>query len=455
LGDRKNSNNDGEDISDAPNRLPGPQRNMNKVFAALGSSCLLLAACGGDGGGGSKSAPNVPPPVICDDSFEFCDDIPGTADTCTDPQFWPLSETSALHPVTVHYSRLKDQQEAQKMIGLLDESWSVQVDTLGFTPPIDDQGQCGPDGNFDVFIWRGIDGAYVSGVSANPATPFDDYSTFMAIDIGGSIRKRLLDTYIAHELNHAMQASDDWWEASPYYESGATFAEALVYPDQSDYFFTLEDFQNNPGWSLFYDDSFATWYMYGAAMYLHFLSERHFVNDPAFYARIWRATRSEPRGKRPDYIDALRSVLLVERGVTLDETVLEFTQWRWFVDQFDDGAHFSKGAAWRHPVAFTDIDVATLPVTQTLSAMIYGANYLRLSNSSGSPVDIVATLQQSDPEVNWQMLEVEGGEVIAPLTIPASGSVVIASVVSPVDAVWTDTLSFDEHAVELSLAVVP
>ena len=255
---------------------------------------------------------------------------------------------------TVHYSLLTDEQKALEMIGLLDESWSVQIDMLGFSPPLDDQGQCGPDGNFDVFIWRGIDGAYVSGVAANPASPHDDFSTFMAIDISGQNGGRFLDTLLAHEFNHALQASDDWWEAAQHYESGATFAEFLVYPDQDDYFFTLEDFQNNPGWSLFYNDSFATWYMYGAAMYLHYLSERYFANDPAFYARIWRAARSVPRGMRPDFIDALRTVLLTERGVMLDETVVEFSQWRWFVGQFDDGAHFLKGAEWPHSVAFID-----------------------------------------------------------------------------------------------------
>jgi hypothetical protein len=158
---------------------------------------------------------------------------------------------------------------------------------------------------------------------------------------------------------------------------------------------------------------------------------------------------------RPDYIDALRSILLLERGVMLDENIVEFTQWRWFVDQFDDGDHFSKGAEWPHPVAFTDIDAAALPMSQSLSAMIYGANYLRLSNSGSSPIDVAATLQQNDPEVTWRILLVEGDDVIAPLTIPASGSVVIAAIVLPVNEVWTDTLSFDEHSVELSLAVVP
>ena len=38
------------------------------------------------------------------------------------------------------------------MIVLLEESWTVQVDTLGFSAPLDDQGDCGADGNFDIFI---------------------------------------------------------------------------------------------------------------------------------------------------------------------------------------------------------------------------------------------------------------------------------------------------------------
>ena len=421
----------------------------------LGASCFIFSACGG---GGSKSPPVPPPPppvATCDDSVEFCGDIPGTADTCTDPQYWPLNVTSSLHPITVHYSRLNDESKAQEMIGRLDESWAVQVDTLGFSAPLDDQGQCGPDGNFDVFVWRGIVGAYVSGVSSNSATPYDDFSTFMVIDINGRDGGPFLDTLIAHEFNHALQASDDWWEDSQHYESGATFAEALVYPDQRDYFYTLKDFQDNPDWSLFFNDGFANWYMYGAAMYLHFLSERHFVNDPAFYARIWRASRSPPRGNRPDYIDSLRTILLIERGVMLDETIVEFMQWRWFVGQFDDGGHFSKGAEWPHSVAFTDIDVATLPVTQMLSGMTYGANYLRLSNSGNTQMDVSATLQQSDPELNWIIVAVDGGEVVAPLMIPPSGFVVIAAIVLPVNEVWTDTLSFDDRAAELSFMVVP
>jgi hypothetical protein len=202
---------------------------------------------------------------------------------------------------------------------------------------------CGDDGRFDVFIWRNVDGAFVDTVADNPVTPYDDYATYMAIDAFGPYGGELLDTTLAHEFNHALQASDDWWESAFIYEMSATFVEALVYPDQDDYYYTIEDFQNHPEWSLFHDDNYRTWYMYGAAMYLHFLRERHFPQDPSFIARIWNAKRSDPVTRRPDVLDALRSVLLAERGLELDASVIEFMQWRWFVAAFDDGAHFTGG----------------------------------------------------------------------------------------------------------------
>jgi len=296
----------------------------------------------------------------------------------------------------VHYPRLGNEAKAFEMITLLEESWTVQIDTLGFSAPLDDQGDCGADGSYDVFIWPGIDGAFVSSISKNPATPYQDDSTYMAIDVRGATGGGLLDTYLAHEFNHSLQASDDWTEEGQHYEAGATFAEALVYPDESDWFFEMRDFQNNPQWSLFYDDFGATWYTYAAAMYLHYLYERHYPGDPGFYARIWRATRSNVGDDRPDYLDALRQVLLTERGVTLDDTVVEFMQWRWFVDEFDDGLHYADGADWPHTVAVTDIDATVIPAVQSLDAMIYGANFVRVTNNGTAPVSFNAAVDYSD-----------------------------------------------------------
>jgi len=418
-------------------------------------SLLALASCGGGGSAARPAPPGPPPPpppaASCNDAFEYCGVIPGGADPCADTQYWPLSSSSALRPLTVHYPRATDEAKALEMIALLEESWTVQVDMIGFSPPLDDQGDCGEDGSYDVFIWPGIDGAFVSSVSDNPATPYQDASTYMAIDISGATGGALLDTYMAHEFNHALQASDDWAEDAQHYEAGATFAEALVYPAENDWFFEMRDFQRNPQWSLFYDDFGATWYTYAAAMYLHYLYERLYPGDPGFYARIWRGTRSNVGDARPDYLDALRQVLLTERGVSLDDTVVEFMQWRWFVGEFDDGAHFARGADWRHTVAVTDIDAATVPSIQALDAMVYGANYFRVTNSGVAPVVFSAAINSVDIDVSWRLLDVEIGVVMAPINLSPGEDVVLAAVVVPTTEVWTGNLAFEQRTADLEL----
>lgn len=426
-----------------------------KSILIILAGCLSIAACGG-GGSAARPAPPAPPPppTACNDAVEFCGSIPGNTDPCVDTQFWPLNSSSALRPLTVHYPRLNNETKALEMIALLEESWDVQVDTLGFTAPLDDQGNCGADSNYDVFIWPGIGGGFVSSVNSNPATPYEDYSTYMAMDIAGAAGGELLDTFMAHEFNHAVQASDDWEEDGQHYEAGATFAEALVYPDEDDWFYEMRDFQNNPQWSVFFDDFGATWYTYAAAMYLHYLYDRYYPGDPAFYARIWRGTRSNVGDARPDYFDAIRQLLLTERGVTLDESILEFQQWRWFVAEFDDGAHFTKGADWPHTVVVTDLDAAAIPLVQPLDAMIYGANFVRVTNGGASPASFNAAISSPDVDISWRLLNVENGEVVAPVTLMPGEEVVLVAVVLPTVEVWTGNQSFVQRQADLEFTAI-
>ncbi len=410
------------------------------------SGLACLVACG--------SGSNAPPAQIpsCDASIEFCGLIPLSANACSDIQYWPFIARSAIRPVNVHYSRIDDESKAREMLSILETSWAVQVDALGFAAPLDDGGRCGPDGRYDVFIWRGIQGAFVESIAENPLTPHDDYLTYMAMNITGSNGTTLLETTLAHEFNHSVQASDDWWESASVFEMSATFVEALVYPQEQDYFFTLEDFQARPEWSLFNNDNYLTWYMYGAAMYLHFLHERYYPNDTAFIARIWRESRSPPTENRPDFIDALRAVLLADRGVTFDETVVEFMQWRWFVGEFDDGMHFSKGAEWGFPIAFADVDPTAMPISLNLSAMMFGANYFRLTNDTTNPITINVDLTESDLDVDWHLSTVNGTNVMTLITIPAQSSVALVATAMPMSVVNASTLTFDLREAQLDLS---
>jgi hypothetical protein len=337
------------------------------------------------------------------------------------------------------------------MLAILERSWTAQVDELTFTPPLDDGGACGPDGRYDVFIWPRVDGAYVESVAENPATPHDDYSTFMAIDPYGVYGGEFLDTTLAHEFNHAVQASDDWWESATIFEMSATFVEALVYPGQDDYFYTLEDFQARPQWSVFYNDGYETWHMYGAAMFLHFLREKHFPADPGFIARIWKSSRSNPPNDRPDYLDAIRHVLLTERGVDLDEAIVEFMQWRWFVAEFDDGAHFELGGEWPVPVSYLQLDAAEAAIDLPLEAMIYGSVYLRLVNEGAAERTFAVDLTEDDMDASWNLSAADGADVLPAVTVPPESSLTIVATVLPSSLVSASTLSFDMRRADLVL----
>ena len=413
-----------------------------------------LTACGG--GGSSEAKPRPTPPTSgCNEALEFCGEIPSSADPCGDNDFWPLSAASSSRPLLVHFPQQANESKALEMLTLLEESWQIQVDELGFSAPASDAGACGPDGKFDVFIWPGIDGAFVSSIRRNPLTDHQDYSTYMAFDPSGISGGAFLNSFMAHELNHALQASDDWTESGQHYEAGATFAESIVYPDDDDWYFEMEDFQANPQWSLFFEDFGATWYTYAAAMYLHYLHERHYPGDPGFYARIWRGTRKAAPEERPDYIDALRVLLLNERGLTLDETVLEFMQWRWFVDEFDDGAHYARGAQWPYTVAFSDIDIAALPAVESLSAMVYGANYFRVTNSGASTASFTTTIVSSGSAVTWQLIDAVTGSINAPVMLEPSDSIVLIAVALPSGEVWTGDITFDLNTADLMLDPTP
>lgn len=417
---------------------------------------LVLAACSGGERNRVEPERGVTPPgeTACNPDFEYCDPIPGTAEPCTDSEFWPLVTESAIRPLKVHYSRTISEATAVEMIALLEESWDLQVDMFGFSAPLSDRSACGPDDDYDVFIWPGIGGAFVTIVSRNLVTPHRDYSTYMAFDPSGRNGRELLNTFMAHEFNHALQASDDWLEDPQHYEAGATFAESLVYPDDDDWVFELQDFQDNPNWSLFYDDLGTTWYIYAAAMYLHFLYDRHFPTEPGFYARIWRATRSVGVG-RPDYIDALRDVLLSERGLTLEDTVVEFMQWRWFVGDQDDGAHFSLGARWPHQVAETPLDAASIPSSQPLGAMFYGANYFRVTNNTAASLTFSATVNTAESDVAWRLLDVANGDITAPITLAPDEFIVLVAVLTPTEEIWSGNLSFVERGASLEFVRFP
>lgn len=308
--------------------------------------------------------------------------LPLSAIPCEHPAGWPHSLESAERPFVVHFQWAQDAPVAAEMRGHLNDAWAAHVDVLGFRPPVPDTGECGPDGRFDVFLWAGQEAAWVDVLGGYPETTHHDQLAYMVVDPWGPYGGELLRATVFHELSHAFQAADDWFESGAVYEMSATYVEGLLVPESDDWEFVLEDFQAHPDWSLLRNDDYETWYMYGAALLLHFLHETWFEDQPSFVGDWWFGMRGSAT-----WADSLEAVLQ-PKGVTLGDAVAAFAAWRWTASP---------------PPVTTTADVDPDP-------MLLGSAYVPVPD--GAQVTVIAP---EDPDVIWALQKVEGAVVLTAL----------------------------------------
>lgn len=412
----------------------------------------------------------------CNSMEEHCGPIPEGAQPCEDDVralYWPLTLRSERYPFVVHYASRDQEAMAELTMEHLDAAWSAEVEALGFSAPLPDRGLCGADDAFDVFLWRGIDVAYVEAIADNPETPHDDWITYMAVDAWGEYGGPALASTLAHELNHALQASDDWWESAAIFEMTATFVEEIVRPEDDAWHGpVVSDFQQHPDWALDHDDEYATWYMYGAALYLHYLRDRWFDGDASFAAAMWRGFRTTPGAEEdpalnePDFADAL-DALLAPRGTSYVDSQIEFARWRWYTGARDDGRHFRDGARFG---ADTDArlaaDVEAVPASIVIepAPMLLGSAFVRVRRRPGQPATLGVRLESTaGPEVRWVMQAVPGpagagqgsdGEVLAPgavLDLSAAAERAIVITALPAGPYDPDMRTAEQYPVTLIL----
>lgn len=377
----------------------------------------------------ASDALDAVPPDLLAELLPFADaDTVGGVHPCRDGAAWPLRVESERLPLVVHHRR-GEGREAEAVLGFAETAWRVEVEELGFRAPLPDGGRCGPDERFDIFLWRGIEVSYVDVLAPNPTTPWDDWFAYMVVDPWGPYGGERLGVTVAHELNHACQAADDWFDSPMIFEATATFVEDLVFDEVDDYHGVLGDFQARPHWSLDRDDRYRTWFMYGASLYLHFLHERYYSTDPAFVGRLWRGLRNPPGPNEPDFEDALDTMLRADHGVSFADSVSEHAVWRWYTGARDDGRHFEEGAAFP-PTALvpaTTIAVDGGEVVVEPAPALLGSVYLELTGVPGAQVEAQLYLAVA-PEVRWVA-------VALPLAAADEGAPTVLDAASPVGIV--------------------
>lgn len=160
----------------------------------------------------------------------------------------------------IHYTTAGDdaisEQQAYFIADIMENVYDVQINDLGWYPPIHD-GLLGGDDRYDVYIQSIYQKEDVLGY-AIPENPAQDnpYSPHVeAYGMGGYLIvegqfageepeevERLLISTLAHEFHHLIQfgynaTGDNWW----YYEATATFMELVTIPPYNDALHYVED----------------------------------------------------------------------------------------------------------------------------------------------------------------------------------------------------------------------
>ena len=208
-------------------------------------------------------------------------------------------------------------------------------------------------------------------------------------------------------MAHASQANDDWFESPILLEMSALFLDQ-VYADR--YIKTyLNDFQQHPDWSLERDDKYVTWYMYGASMYLLYLSERFFDGDARFVSRMWLESRSPPGAQQdqkknePDYVDVLDRMLREKANISYEDSIVGFSRWRWYTGDHLDGRHFTRLHAGQENLRAAKLTVAARRQLRAGKVekihigkdapMVHGSSYIELTAESANAAPISIALE--------------------------------------------------------------
>lgn len=244
------------------------------------------------------------------------------------PDFTVVDDGAGNFIATIHYDAAAVDEAALE--GFVRTAWNAQVGTMGWRAPVLDDGT-GGDTDLDLYFDPAQTGAVTVPLPGQegPET-WDDIATYIVIESTVATP----ETFIAHELNHAIQFAYDYQDADLIYEATATWMEDKVFDAADEYAFYVEDFQDNPQLTLSYatyDDP--PFYMYGAALFLHFLADNYDGGGTALVESVWEGMKDAGS----DWYDGMETALGAE-GTDLAGAYAEFAGYRFLTGTLDDGS---------------------------------------------------------------------------------------------------------------------
>ena len=262
-------------------------------------------------------------------------------------------------------------------LAILDSTWVLEIEQLGYNPPPSDNGLGGGD-EYDAYVVElGVGKSYY-GFTYPMTGGATTTSSHLEIDNNytdpGYKQTRGLDALrvtIAHEFHHAIQFGyyakfdGSWWQ-----ESTSTWMEEVAYPRIDDYLQYLTYFLGEPQRAL-NSGPYGSLHTYGSAIFSHFL-DQHYGRD--LNRLIWEELK-ERKSVHLDHFD--RILRQVEPG-GLGVAMGEFAVWNYFTHNRHRNLYYAEGDKYP-PVPTRDIAVAAEAVVRDTSLIdATGSVYLRL-----------------------------------------------------------------------------
>lgn len=285
---------------------------------------------------------------------------------------------------------------AQHFLDALEDGYDVEVDELGWEPPLQS----------DDYLLL----AYVADGNSMSAYTTVEYCgsgfvPYMVAYDGSFQSLSWARTMAVHEFNHALQfgygfAWEFWW-----WEATATYIESQVYPTANWWADSVRGYADNPQLAFNasdQQDADIFWHMYGMAIWAAYLDE--YVGGPELVLATWDAAD----GERGTYSFGMEEAL-EELDLDFDTVYTDFIT-KNVVMQYEDQRVL--------PNVDERDEIDALPASDEAdgrnSPEGYGQTYTRFEAGANDDVagDLVVTFSGDDVPWSVQLVEVSDDEVL-------------------------------------------
>ena len=344
-----------------------------------------------------------------------------TGGACLPPD--PIDRPSGLgsiasdtYPVRVHWLRDQDEVKAAIILDYAEISWAVQVDQMGFVPPLLPDDADGPELDFYLApTWNGGGVTYGDDrVDHMVGDGMNSTTSFIVIHWDYPIMG--LASLVPHEFQHTLQFATDFEESTyPIWEAVATASqEWTLGPGEESYWdWNIASYQEAP-WlpALTADGYYASqayglgWsYEYGSVLWVMHLDQVLGASDGAAGPSLWRAVADEGAGLEPDVLEAFASVAEKPLGDALNE----LARTRWLVGDDWDSRGLLAAEFWPDAfkvptdnATFNDLPLEHAPNPQPQST---GQSFLSVTGlATADPTASLVVQVRSDSELESALL---------------------------------------------------